>query len=71
MFPSVDAIIESIFQYNYYCLKRVKPSVCDFACHNLASEDDLDSEYNSLIPICDHSEDTNAAVPRSDAEKAR
>lgn len=29
-FPPVDAIIENILQYNYYCLKRVKPSVCDF-----------------------------------------
>lgn len=37
----------------------------------MTSKDDLDSEYVPLIPVCDHSEHTNAAVPRSVAEKAR
>ncbi len=54
MFPLDHTIKESRFQKNYYCLNRTEPSVFD-----------LDSEYTPLIPVCDHSVDTNAAVPRS------
>lgn len=53
--PRIFPLDHTIKESRYYCLNR-NSILC------LTSEDDP-----RLIPVCDHSEDTRAAVPRSAA----